>query len=76
MKLLTYITKGQANITSEGLRCASPREGRPGWICNKLTVKKNSEGQIAGSFKCERCDQIIEVKVKLAASGGDEEAAK
>jgi len=64
MKQLTYITKGKAQIEKEGLRCAALRSNRPGWICNKLIVRKNLQGQIAGEFKCERCSQIIEVKTE------------
>jgi phage FluMu protein Com len=62
MRCLTYIVKGKAQVQQEGLRCAAPRNGRPGWICNKLIVRKNSMGQVAGEFKCERCSQIIEVQ--------------
>ncbi len=66
MKLLTYVTKGKARITDEGLRCAAPRSDNPEWVCHKLLAKKNSGGQIAGNFRCERCKQEIEVKLAPA----------
>jgi phage FluMu protein Com len=59
VKLLSYITKGSAAIKPEGLRCQASRGDS--WTCNKLLAKKNAEGQIAGSFRCERCHQDIEV---------------
>lgn len=62
MRYQTYILKGKAQVENGGLRCAAPREDRPGWICNRLIVRKNRLGQIAGEFKCERCSQIVEVK--------------
>lgn len=74
MKFLTCIGKGNAQIENGGLRCAAPREGRPGWICKKLIVRKNRSGQIAGEFKCERCGQIIEVTTKPVAT--EEEGQK
>lgn len=61
MKLLTYVTKGKAWVTEEGLRCAAPREDSPELICHKLLAKKNEAGQIAGNFRCKRCKQEIEV---------------
>jgi hypothetical protein len=60
-KLLTYVTKGQAVIRPEGLRCQASRDDH--WTCNKLLAKKNAEGQIAGNFRCERCGQEIEVRL-------------
>lgn len=64
MKLLTFVSKGQAHFYPEGLRCAAPRPDKPGAVCNKLLVKKASNGQIAGNFRCERCRQEIEVVLK------------
>lgn len=66
MKLLTFIEKGQAIPTLEGLRCAAPRKDKPGAVCNKLLVKRASNGQIAGNFRCERCRQEVEVVMKPA----------
>ena len=71
-RLLTYITKGKAVIKPEGLRCQAPLAGS--WTCNKLLVKKNEEGQIAGNFRCERCRQ--EIEVRLGAPRADLTAAK
>jgi len=62
MKTLTIISKGKG-IISDGLRCANPRKDDINKICNKLLVKKNILGQIAGNFLCSRCDQLIEVKL-------------
>jgi phage FluMu protein Com len=72
MKHLTYVTKGKAIPQQGGLRCAAPRDNRPGWICNKLIVRENSLGQIAGEFKCERCNQIIEIQTKPRAEAPQE----
>jgi hypothetical protein len=59
----TRITKGKAVITPDGLRCRAPRDKDPARTCNKLIVKKNPVGQIAGSFLCERCDELIDVEI-------------
>jgi hypothetical protein len=58
------ISKGMAIVTPSGLRCQALRPKQPDQVCNKLIVKKNSLGQIAGSFKCERCSQEIEIQLK------------
>lgn len=63
MRLLTFITKGQAVIQGDSLRCAAPREKDNRRVCNKLLAKKNEQSQIAGNFRCERCHQEIEVKL-------------
>jgi hypothetical protein len=63
MKLLTFVTKGKARIVGDALRCASLRSDDERKICNKLLVKRNAQGQIAGNFKCERCRQEVEVKL-------------
>jgi phage FluMu protein Com len=63
MKLLILITKGQAIVHGDLLRCAAPRENDPKRACNKLLAKKNAQGQIAGNFRCERCHQEIEIKL-------------
>lgn len=62
MKVVLYILRGKAIIEGDGLRCANPRstdEARP---CHKLIAKKNPSGQLAGSFKCERCAQEVVIK--------------
>jgi hypothetical protein len=61
----TFIVNGKATITPSGLRCQGPRVKQPELSCNKLIVKKNSLGQIAGSLKCERCGQLIEVTIEF-----------
>lgn len=66
MKLLTFISQGQAIPTAAGLRCAAPRPDKPGVICNKLLVKRASNGQFAGNFQCGRCRQQVEVILKPA----------
>ncbi len=63
MIFLTHIKKGQAVVVPNGLRCQGPRVKQPDQLCNKLLVKKNSLGQVAGAFKCERCGQEIEVEL-------------
>jgi hypothetical protein len=65
-RLMTFFTKGKGFLTPEGLRCGAPRELDPARNCNKLVVKKNKEGQIAGNFRCERCRQEIEVRMGVA----------
>jgi phage FluMu protein Com len=65
MTYQTFITKGKAALTLEGLRCRVPRDKDPTRSCNKLIVKKNSSGQIAGSFMCERCKEIVEVETAI-----------
>ncbi len=69
MPLLTSITKGKARIHPEGLRCAAPRDNDPARDCNKLIAKRNDAGQIAGNFLCERCRQVIEVKLIVRETG-------
>lgn len=59
----THIKRGRAAIMATGLRCQGPRVKQPDQICNKLLAKKNSLGQVAGAFKCERCSQEIEVEL-------------
>jgi len=63
----THIKKGKAILVPTGLRCQAPRLKQPDQICNKLLVKKNSLGQVAGAFKCERCGQEIEVEIAVRA---------
>ena len=63
MKLLIVISKGKAIIAGNDLRCAAPRVSDTKRICNKLLTKRNDMGQVAGAFKCERCNQIVEVKL-------------
>ena len=58
------IKKGRAIIVPNGLRCQGPRLKQPDQLCNKLLVRKNDLGQIAGNFKCERCSQIVEVEIR------------
>jgi hypothetical protein len=63
MNFPTHIKKGKAIIVPNGLRCQGPRLKQPDQLCNKLLVKKNSLGQVAGAFKCERCGQEIDVEI-------------
>lgn len=65
MNFLLAIKKGRAAIVHNGLRCQGPRLKQPDQLCNKLLVKKNSLGQVAGAFKCERCSQEIEVELAV-----------
>jgi hypothetical protein len=65
MNFLTQIKKGRAIIVQSGLRCQGPRVKQPDQICNKLLAKKNDIGQIAGSFRCERCGQDIVVELAI-----------
>lgn len=67
MNFQTHIKKGKAILVPTGLRCQGPRLKQPDQVCNKLLVKKNSLGQVAGSFKCERCGQEIEVEIAVKA---------
>ena len=61
MKLV--ITKGDAIVIQDGLRCQAPRVGDTTRKCNKLIAKLNSLGQIAGNFMCDRCKQEVSVQV-------------
>lgn len=65
MNFQTAIKKGRAVVVPNGLRCQGPRLKQPDQLCNKLLVKKNSLGQVAGAFKCERCGQEIEVEIAV-----------
>lgn len=67
MNFLTHIKKGKAILDLTGLRCRGPRLKQPDQVCNKLLVKKNALGQVAGSYKCERCSQEIEVEIAVKA---------
>jgi phage FluMu protein Com len=70
---LPAIAKGRAVLTNGELRCAAPhRFERP---CNKLIVKANVYGHIAGSFQCERCKERIEVRM-VPAGGADVSTAR
>lgn len=62
----TCIKAGRAILVPNGLRCQGPRLKQSDQICNKLLVRKNTIGQIAGSYKCERCGQLIEVELRFA----------
>ena len=64
MNLMICVSKGKALVTPEGLRCGAPRESEPERRCNKLLCKRNSAGQIAGNYRCERCHQEIEIKLQ------------
>lgn len=54
-------------FVGEALRCASPRQSDSTKSCNRLLVKRNQQGQIAGNFLCDRCKQIVEVKLAPAS---------
>ena len=58
------ITQGLAIMAPEGLRCQGqrPRSDDPSLVCNRLLAKVTGNGQLAGSFMCPRCKQIIEVR--------------
>jgi hypothetical protein len=62
------ITRGKAVISPDGLRCSSPRvadssKNRAQQVCNRLLVKANQFGQIAGNFLCDRCKQTVEIQI-------------
>jgi len=56
------ISKGAAVIVNGGLRCNTLRVGT-NRTCNKLLAKINDLGQIAGSFRCDRCKAEITVQI-------------
>jgi hypothetical protein len=60
------IKLGKAKVINGGLRCANFRDDKPTLLCNKQLARKNSAGQIAGSFKCDRCGAIVEVGIKIS----------
>jgi transcription initiation factor IIE alpha subunit len=62
----TIVSRGKAVITADGLRCNAPRVADSSRICNKLLVKANQLGQIAGNFRCDRCKSEVEVRVVRA----------
>jgi hypothetical protein len=57
----TEIRKGAAIIDHSGLRCSGMRHNNPDILCHHLLAKLNSRGDIAGSFRCPKCKQDIEV---------------
>lgn len=57
------ISRGEAVIVSGGLRCNALRVGTLNRPCNKLLAKINDLGQIAGSFRCDRCKAEITVQI-------------
>ena len=61
MKII--VTSGAAIVRNGGLRCNAPRIGDPDRTCNKLLVKLNSVGQVAGAFMCDRCRRIAVVEL-------------
>jgi phage FluMu protein Com len=61
--MIMKVTKGLAVFTGEGLRCASPRPNDIARYCGRLLVKKSASGQLAGEFKCDRCNAICEVQL-------------
>jgi hypothetical protein len=60
------ITQGQAYVKGDGLRCMAKRSDGTGRVCDKLVVKKNPAGEIAGAFQCpdRRCRQPIQVETR------------
>jgi hypothetical protein len=60
------ITQGQAYVKGDVLRCMAKRSDDPERICNKVVVKKNTAGEIAGNFMCpdRRCRQLISVETR------------
>lgn len=58
-----FIKRGKAVFTANGLRCQGARVRDPDRPCNKLLMRKNGAGQLAGEMKCERCGQIVEVEL-------------
>lgn len=65
MRLTSFVASGQANLLKDSLRCAAPRKDEPQKICNKLILKTNKQGLIAGSHLCPRCGQVIETAIKI-----------
>jgi len=59
----SVITKGNAIITQEGIRCNAPRQRGPNGLCHKLIAKFNKRRELCGSLMCERCGQIVEAEL-------------
>ena len=63
-----FIFPADAHSQYQGLRCKAlttikvKGEVRE-VVCNRLIVKPNSDGEIAGEFRCIRCKQTLEVKI-------------
>jgi phage FluMu protein Com len=58
------ISRGKAVISNGGLRCNNALiVGGRSRTCNKLLVKANASGQIAGCFRCDKCKGEVEVHV-------------
>jgi phage FluMu protein Com len=57
------VSEGAAKVVNDGLRCAAKRKNDPDRPCNKLLARLNAAGQIAGSFLCDRCKQIVSVEM-------------
>jgi phage FluMu protein Com len=62
-RLLPAVSKGHAVISEGELRCDRPRKDDPTRQCRKMIAKANKLGQIAGNFLCERCKEVIEVRL-------------
>ena len=69
MTLQTCVAKGNGRIRTEGLRCAAKRPDDSSRVCNKLLLKPNTQGQMAGNFRCDRCGQEIELVLKVLTEG-------
>jgi len=72
--LNSVITKGRAFIyDGVGLRCkakdlrvqrnAEGKKEAVETVCNQLICRHNSDNVLAGSFKCPKCGQLIEVNL-------------
>jgi hypothetical protein len=57
------IVRGKAVVKAGGLRCQAFWAKSPDLVCNKLLVKTNASGQIAGNFLCGRCKSEVEVGI-------------
>jgi phage FluMu protein Com len=66
MTFQSKITRGKAFFKDGGLRCANPRSYEVEKPCNKLLAKRNALGQVAGSFKCDRCRAEVEVEISAS----------
>lgn len=75
-RLMPAISKGHAVITADELRCAAPRKDELERTCNKMIAKINQVGHIAGNFQCERCKEVIEVRMVPVASAGSKNSTR
>lgn len=55
------VRKGKAIMEGNFLRCTNAHKRFPKVLCHHALVRRNTQREIAGEFKCPSCHQIVEV---------------